>query len=128
MEIKGELIFLNSIVNFNFKNKFLFNVRARVMSVIRVFDHSKINFYRINEGPMNLSISINTFLCMNKQIFTQRVAHSVIYGSAWHDKNRACTSFLDWWCVTSIRDASGDIKSFTLLVTFNDNMNHLRFI
>lgn len=32
------------------------------MSFVGVLDHSKTDFCRINEGPINLSISMNTFL------------------------------------------------------------------
>lgn len=82
-----------------------------------LLDHSIIqNFCQINEGPINLSISINTFL-HDKQIFIKRVAYTTLFmatcdameiGSAqafWIDDVR---------CISFTTDANGDIKSFAL--------------
>lgn len=52
------------------------------MSVVCVLDQSETDFCGINEGPINLSISINTFPHERTNIYQTRGAHDVIYGSA----------------------------------------------
>jgi len=50
------------------------------MSIARVLDQSETDFCRINEGPINLSISINTF--PHDQIFTKRMTHTTLFMAA----------------------------------------------
>lgn len=52
------------------------------MSIARVLDQSETDFCGINEGPINLSISINTFPHEQTNIYQTYGAHDVIYGSA----------------------------------------------